>query len=37
MAAGAVFRGEMVQGRGGRQCLVEDPSGNLIELFQQTP
>jgi catechol 2,3-dioxygenase-like lactoylglutathione lyase family enzyme len=33
-AAGAALRGETVQGRGGRQCLVEDPSGNLIEFFQ---
>lgn len=32
--AGASFRGEMVQGRGGRQVLVEDPSGNVVELFE---
>lgn len=31
---GASFRGEMVQGQGGRQILVEDPSGNLVELFE---
>ena len=31
---GATFRGEIIEGRGGRQCLVEDPSGNLVELFQ---
>lgn len=31
---GARFRGDMVEGRGGRQVLVEDPSGNPIELFQ---
>lgn len=31
---GASFRGEVVQGAGGRQILVEDPSGNLIELFE---
>lgn len=30
---GVRFRGEPVEGRGGRQVLVEDPSGNLIELF----
>lgn len=30
----AVFRGQIVQGRGGRQILVEDPAGNPIELFQ---
>ena len=33
-AAGARFRNEVVQGTGGKQILVEDPSGNLIELFQ---
>jgi len=32
--AGARFRNEIVQGRGGAQVLVEDPSGNAIELFQ---
>jgi catechol 2,3-dioxygenase-like lactoylglutathione lyase family enzyme len=31
---GARFRNEVVQGRGGRQILLQDPSGNLIELFQ---
>jgi predicted enzyme related to lactoylglutathione lyase len=34
--AGAAFRGELVEGVGGRQILVEDPSGNLVELFQPT-
>lgn len=33
-AAGASFRGELVTGRGGSQILVEDPSGNPVELFQ---
>lgn len=33
-AAGAPFRGERVEGQGGAQILVEDPSGNLVELFQ---
>jgi predicted enzyme related to lactoylglutathione lyase len=32
--AGAVFRNEVITGPGGRQVLVEDPSGNPIELFQ---
>ncbi|MFN2557945.1 MAG: VOC family protein [Nitriliruptorales bacterium] len=32
--AGVRFRNEVVTGPGGRQILVEDPSGNLIELFQ---
>ena len=31
---GATFRNEIVEGRGGRQILVEDPSGNLVELFE---
>jgi catechol 2,3-dioxygenase-like lactoylglutathione lyase family enzyme len=33
-AAGARFRGDVVAGRGGRQILLEDPSGNPIELFE---
>lgn len=32
--AGTRFRNEIVIGRGGRQILLEDPSGNPIELFQ---
>jgi catechol 2,3-dioxygenase-like lactoylglutathione lyase family enzyme len=32
--AGARFRNEIVHGRGGDQILVEDPSGNPVELFQ---
>jgi catechol 2,3-dioxygenase-like lactoylglutathione lyase family enzyme len=31
---GARFRGEVVEGKGGRQVLVEDPSGNPVELFE---
>ncbi len=31
--AGARFRGDRVEGQGGAQILVEDPSGNLVELF----
>jgi catechol 2,3-dioxygenase-like lactoylglutathione lyase family enzyme len=31
---GARFRGEIVVGQGGSQILVEDPSGNPVELFQ---
>lgn len=31
---GATFRGDLVEGMGGDQILVEDPSGNPIELFQ---
>ena len=32
--AGARFCNEIVTGNGGKQILVEDPSGNAIELFQ---
>ena len=33
-ASGARFRNEIVAGRGGKQILLEDPSGNPIELFE---
>jgi catechol 2,3-dioxygenase-like lactoylglutathione lyase family enzyme len=33
-AAGLRFRNEVITGPGGSQVLVEDPSGNPIELFQ---
>ena len=33
-AAGAHFRNDIVKGNGGSQILLEDPSGNPIELFQ---
>ncbi|HEX5163827.1 MAG TPA: VOC family protein [Thermomicrobiales bacterium] len=32
--AGAQFRNEIVTGNGGKQILLEDPSGNPIELFE---
>jgi catechol 2,3-dioxygenase-like lactoylglutathione lyase family enzyme len=32
--SGLSFRSEMVAGPGGRQILLADPAGNLIELFQ---
>ena len=35
--AGVVFRNEIVAGPGGRQILLEDPSGNLVELFEPAP
>lgn len=35
-AAGATFRGDIVTGVGGKQIIVEDPSGNPVELFQPT-
>ena len=31
---GVPFRNDVVSGPGGQQVLVQDPSGNLIELFQ---
>jgi catechol 2,3-dioxygenase-like lactoylglutathione lyase family enzyme len=33
-ADGVQFRNEIVRGPGGAQILAEDPSGNVIELFQ---
>ena len=33
-AAGVRFRNEVVRGPGGAQILLEDPSGNVVELFQ---
>jgi|SRR5579872_2879626 len=32
--AGASFRNPMIEGPGGKQILLLDPSGNVIELFQ---
>jgi len=32
--AGARFRNDVVVGRGGKQILLDDPSGNCVELFQ---
>ena len=34
--AGVRFRNEIVTGVGGNQILAEDPSGNLVELFEPT-
>ena len=33
-SAGLTFRNDIVSGPGGQQILLEDPSGNPIELFQ---
>jgi catechol 2,3-dioxygenase-like lactoylglutathione lyase family enzyme len=33
-AAGCLFRNEIVEGAGGKQILLNDPSGNAVELFQ---
>jgi protein-tyrosine-phosphatase/catechol 2,3-dioxygenase-like lactoylglutathione lyase family enzyme/DNA-binding transcriptional ArsR family regulator len=32
--AGATFRNDILSGPGGQQILIEDPSGNVVELFQ---
>lgn len=34
--AGVAFRNEIVVGVGGDQVLIDDPSGNPVELFQPT-
>jgi len=34
---GARFRSDPIEGLGGKQILVEDPSGNPIELFEPKP
>jgi len=33
-SAGCHFRSDLIQGTGGKQILLEDPSGNLVELFE---
>lgn len=33
-SAGLTFRNDIVSGPGGQQILLEDPSGNFVELFQ---
>ena len=35
--AGCRFRTDVVMGNGGKQALVDDPSGNPIELFEPFP
>jgi catechol 2,3-dioxygenase-like lactoylglutathione lyase family enzyme len=35
-AHGVRFRNDIVTGVGGRQVLIEDPSGNPVELFEPT-
>jgi catechol 2,3-dioxygenase-like lactoylglutathione lyase family enzyme len=32
--AGVRFRNDIVSGPGGQQILIEDPAGNVVELFQ---
>lgn len=38
-AAGVPFRNDVISGPGGQQVLIQDPAGNLVELFQpaETP
>ncbi|PZG02947.1 VOC family protein [Micromonospora deserti] len=36
-AASLSFHSDLVSGPGGRQILLADPAGNLIELFQPAP
>jgi catechol 2,3-dioxygenase-like lactoylglutathione lyase family enzyme len=31
---GARFRNDIIEGPGGKQILLQDPSGNVVELFQ---
>ena len=33
-ARGVKFRNDIVKGPGGSQILLEDPSGNVVELFE---
>jgi len=32
--SGVSFRNDIVEGPGGKQILIQDPSGNLVELFE---
>jgi catechol 2,3-dioxygenase-like lactoylglutathione lyase family enzyme len=32
--AGARFRNDVIEGPGGKQVLIQDPAGNVIEIFQ---
>jgi catechol 2,3-dioxygenase-like lactoylglutathione lyase family enzyme len=36
-AAGVRFRNDVVEGPGGKQVLLLDPSGNLVEIFEPAP
>ncbi|MBA3653940.1 MAG: VOC family protein [Actinobacteria bacterium] len=33
-AAGARFRNDIIDGPGGKQILLQDPAGNVVELFE---
>jgi hypothetical protein len=34
--AGVHFRSDLITGVGGKQALIDDPSGNAVELFEPT-
>ena len=36
-AEGVSFRNEIITGPGGKQILIEDPAGNVVELFEPKP
>jgi catechol 2,3-dioxygenase-like lactoylglutathione lyase family enzyme len=36
-AAGCLVRTGIVQGNGGKQAVIEDPSGNPVEIFEPMP
>ena len=36
-SAGCRFRSDVVMGNGGKQALIDDPSGNPVELFEPFP
>jgi hypothetical protein len=36
-AADVQFRSDIITGMGGRQILLDDPSGNPVELFEPVP
>lgn len=36
-SASVTFRSDVITGVGARQILVEDPAGNLLELFERLP
>ena len=36
-AGGCSFHSDVIQGVGGKQILLRDPSGNLVELFEPNP
>ena len=36
-ADGVSFRNDVVTGPGGKQILIEDPAGNVVELFEPKP